>query len=154
MPGACRTRTASVCPRFCSSRHSRVCRHTVPSAEQTAHGESQQLAGRDSTGCVPRPASPAPPTAGFAIKTRIQFELGGCRVRDTGKPQLPEQKGCCGAQEGFTSLLSGVNRPALSCRCCHPHMMVVGMTQEFLHGKGNLPWLGGCREQGSEQVSP
>lgn len=75
-------------------------------------------------------------------------------MRDTGKPQLPEQKGCCGAQEGFTSLLSGVNRPALSCRCCHPHMMVVGMTQEFLHGKGNLPWLDGCWEQGSEQVSP
>lgn len=67
---------------------------------------------------------------------------------DIGKPQLPEQKGCCRVQEGFTSLLSGVNRPALSCRCCHPHMMVVGMTQEFLRGKGNLPCLGRCWEQG------
>lgn len=79
VPGVCRTGTASVCPRFCSSQHSPVCLHTVPRAEQTAHGDSQQLAGRDSPGCVPRPASPAPPTAGFAIKTQIQFELGGCR---------------------------------------------------------------------------
>lgn len=55
----CRTGTASVCPGFCSSQHSPVCLHTVPSAEQTAHGDSQQLAGRDSPGCVPNlPCSP------------------------------------------------------------------------------------------------
>lgn len=58
---------------------------------------------------------------------------------DTGKAQLPEQEGCCRLQEGFTSLFSGV---VLSCRCCHPFMMVVGITQEFLHGERQFALTG------------
>lgn len=48
-------------------------------------GTHEQLAGRASTGRVPSAASHCSLCAGFAIKTRIQFELGGHRAGTPGE---------------------------------------------------------------------